>query len=75
LQTGALEAHWAMLTGRVLSLSEQELMSCEKRDPKHPRLCHDGGWPMQAFDYVKLRGIHNESYYPYMDGVCGGGFL
>eukprot|EP00483_Globobulimina_turgida_P006425 UN06435 len=41
--TGVLESAWQILTGDLVSLSEQELVSCEKD-------CYgcDGGWPYKA---------------------------
>eukprot|EP01083_Nonionella_stella_P283078 963410_1 len=61
--TGVLESHWEILTGDLQSLSEQELVSCEKD-------CYgcDGGWPYKAIEWVQNNGIETEASYPYKSG-------
>ncbi|KAK6124200.1 hypothetical protein DH2020_042036 [Rehmannia glutinosa] len=55
-------------TGKLVSLSEQELMDCDKKD----KSC-GGGYMNTAFKFVvKNRGLTTESNYPYRgkDGIC-----
>eukprot|EP01064_Diplonema_japonicum_P037856 TRINITY_DN8_c0_g1_i10.p1 TRINITY_DN8_c0_g1~~TRINITY_DN8_c0_g1_i10.p1 ORF type:complete len:778 (+),score=266.13 TRINITY_DN8_c0_g1_i10:57-2390(+) len=61
--TGVIEGAWAMAGNRLQSLSEQELVSCEKN-------CDgcDGGWPYLAIEYVKQNGDATEESYPYVSG-------
>ena len=58
--TGAMEGAIYKKTGKLLSLSEQNLVDC---DPKS-RGCK-GGLEMYAFDLVKKRGVNTEEDYPY----------
>eukprot|EP00397_Hematodinium_sp_SG-2012_P044900 GEMP01050270.1.p1 GENE.GEMP01050270.1~~GEMP01050270.1.p1 ORF type:complete len:263 (+),score=47.61 GEMP01050270.1:30-791(+) len=59
--TGAIEGAFALSEGgRLVSLSEQNLLDCDKRDSK----C-DGGVMDWAFEYVNANGICSESSYPY----------
>ncbi|WIA41578.1 hypothetical protein OEZ86_008942 [Tetradesmus obliquus] len=67
--TGAIEGINAIVTGELVSLSEQELVDC---DTKKDHGC-GGGLMDFAFEYVtKERGIHAEQDYPYTatDGEC-----
>jgi len=61
--TGALEAHYKKKTGRLVSLSEQQLLDCAGNYDNHG--CN-GGLPSHAFEYVKENGgIDSEAVYPY----------
>ncbi|PNX86269.1 thiol protease SEN102-like protein [Trifolium pratense] len=65
---GAIEGAHKIKTGRLVSLSEQELVDCDTVDQG----CL-GGYMERAFDYVIERGgISGEEEYPYrgVDGVC-----
>jgi KDEL-tailed cysteine endopeptidase len=67
--TGAVEGINAIVTGELVSLSEQELVDC---DTKKDHGC-GGGLMDFAFEYItKSKGIHAEDDYPYTatDGVC-----
>ncbi|KAL0694530.1 hypothetical protein Bca4012_061710 [Brassica carinata] len=67
--TGAMEGINQIATGELISLSEQELIDCDK---SHNDGCN-GGLMDYAFEYViKNHGIHAEKDYPYQerDGTC-----
>eukprot|EP01065_Artemidia_motanka_P047909 TRINITY_DN75_c0_g1_i2.p1 TRINITY_DN75_c0_g1~~TRINITY_DN75_c0_g1_i2.p1 ORF type:complete len:760 (+),score=179.49 TRINITY_DN75_c0_g1_i2:91-2370(+) len=63
--TGAIESAWAIAGNPLVSLSEQELVSCDKGDGNSG--C-GGGWPDKAMDWVKANGIDTEESYPYASG-------
>lgn len=62
--TGAVEGANAIANGELVSLSEQQLVSCSKRNSG----CQ-GGLMDYAFDYIKNNGgIDSEQDYPYTSG-------
>jgi len=68
--TGCLEAHHAIQTGTLVSLSEQQLIDCAGKFKNHG--CN-GGLPSQAFEYIRYnKGLDTESSYPYRgyDSSC-----
>lgn len=67
--TGAIEGQWALNKGRLVSLSEKNLMDCSSRYGNDG--CQ-GGLPTNAFQYVIRNGIDTESCYPYIprEGIC-----
>ncbi|KAL2088805.1 hypothetical protein ACEWY4_015704 [Coilia grayii] len=68
--TGCLESVTAIATGKLLELSEQQLIDCAKDFNNHG--CF-GGLPSQAFEYIKYRGgLMTEDDYPYKghDSTC-----
>lgn len=65
--TGALEALGFNKTGKLVSLSEQNLIDCSWKLGNHG--CH-GGLITRAFEYVQNNGgINSELSYPYAEKV------
>ncbi|KAF7662383.1 hypothetical protein LDENG_00238100 [Lucifuga dentata] len=68
--TGCLESVTAIATGKLIPLSEQQLVDCAQNFNNHG--CN-GGLPSQAFEYIKFnKGLMTEQSYPYTahDDVC-----
>jgi len=65
--TGGIEGAYAVKNGTIKSFSEQQLVDCSKANHG----CH-GGMMMGAFDYVREKGILEESQYTYTarEGFC-----
>jgi hypothetical protein len=61
---GALESHIQILDGTVVSLSEQQLVSCDT--DANQGCC--GGWPFYAVSYFQTQAPRLRSCYPYGDG-------
>jgi cathepsin F len=76
--TGAVEGAHFLATGKLLSLSEQQLVDCDHQcDPEEADACDagcNGGLMTNAYKYVEeAGGLELESDYPYTgrDGKCG----
>ena len=67
--TGALEGAWALATGNLLSLSEQQLLDCSVNYGDHA--CN-GGMMEDAFAYAIDHGMCSETEDPYeaAQGTC-----
>ncbi|XP_072338889.1 procathepsin L-like [Scyliorhinus torazame] len=68
--TGAIEGQWARKHGKLISLSEQNLVDCTKLYNNYG--C-EGGWMKRAFTYViDNKGINTAADYPYTarEGPC-----
>ncbi|GMH02784.1 hypothetical protein Nepgr_004623 [Nepenthes gracilis] len=76
--TGALEGANFLSTGKLVSLSEQQLVDCDHEcDPEEPGSCDsgcNGGLMNSAFEYIlKAGGAMREEDYPYTGndrGTC-----
>ncbi|KAG6556369.1 hypothetical protein Mapa_002312 [Marchantia paleacea] len=75
--TGAIEGAHFLATGKLISLSEQQLVDCDHQcDPQIQYACDsgcNGGLMTNAYEYViKAGGLEKESDYPYTgtDGKC-----
>ncbi|EPS70818.1 cysteine proteinase, partial [Genlisea aurea] len=75
--TGALEGANYLATGKLISLSEQQLVDCDHEcDPEEADSCDagcNGGLMNNAFEYaLKVGGLQKEEDYPYTgrDGSC-----
>lgn len=62
--TGDIEGTTFLATGKLTSLSEQQLVSC---DTKSDQGCN-GGLQEDAFVYVEKNGLTTEANYPYTSG-------
>lgn len=70
--TGAMEGAYAIATGALRPLSEQQLVECA-REPYGNAGCGGGDF-LEAFHYVRANGgIDGEDDYPYTAGVGFGG--
>merc|ERR1712232_531361 len=58
--TGGLEGAWAIATGKLVSLSEQQLIDCSDAGT-----AAGGGLPTKAFEWYKSSAVATEDSYPY----------
>jgi len=68
--TGSLECDYAIKTGVLTSLSEQQLVDCSS---SYGNYGCDGGWYYYAWNYAAAEGgLCTENAYPYtgVDGTC-----
>jgi len=69
--TGVLEGQHALSTGKLVSLSEQNLVDCTKQEGNFG--C-GGGWPFDSYEYIIRfsEGLDTEASYPYkgIDQTC-----
>lgn len=65
---GAVEGAYFLATGKLVSISAQELVDCE---PNY-KGCDNEGYVHQAFDYTMMNGLVAEQRYPYINqkGTC-----
>lgn len=66
--TGALEGAWQIASGKLVSLSEQQLMDCAKNGNMG---CQGGSMDL-AFSYLEKHDVCSEDSYPYLaaQGTC-----
>jgi len=67
--TGAIEGAWKVATGRLVSLSEQQIVDCAHGSVGDG--C-SGGYPPRAIEWEESQAICGENEYPYTarDGSC-----
>jgi len=62
--TEAIESYFFLKKGQLVTLSPQQITSCDKVDGG----CN-GGWPYRAYQYVKsVGGLESSADYPYTSG-------
>jgi len=61
--TGALEGAWQIATGKLVSLSEQQLVDCAKF--RYGNMGCSGGLQPRAFKYIEGNAMCSEADYPY----------
>ena len=64
--SGAMEGAWEIKTGKLVSLSEQQLVDCSK---KYGNMACKGGLMDSAFEYAIDTGMCADEAYPYTSGV------
>lgn len=66
--TGALEGAWQIASGKLVSLSEQQLVDCAKNGNMG---CQGGSMDL-AFSYLEKHDVCSEDSYPYLaaQGTC-----
>jgi len=69
--TGGLEGQWQIASGNLESLSEQQLVDCDKIDDG----CN-GGLMENAFGWAESKALASEASYPYTGrgGLCSSSF-
>ena len=68
--TGAMEGAWAISSYELVSLSEEQLVDCSK---KNGNLACKGGLMDNAFQYAMENGMCSESSYPYTSSAGSSG--
>ncbi len=64
--TGAIEGQMFKRTGRLMSLSEQQLVDCSR---SYGTYGCSGAWMANAYDYVIHKGLESSDTYPYNSAV------
>jgi len=70
--TGAVEGAWAISTGKLIDLSEQELVDCATGASYGSHGCN-GGQMEGAFKYIIEHGQCTDTSYPYTSGLTKSG--
>merc|ERR1712196_212188 len=60
--TGAVEGAWKIATGKLIELSEQQLVDCSKEEGN--KGCNGGAF-QSAFEYIQANGLCTEESYKY----------
>lgn len=62
---GVVESLYSMRYNQFKRFSEQELVDCTLNNRRYLNYGCNGGWPDNAFEYIRQNGIAEEAYYPY----------
>ncbi|CAF1052385.1 unnamed protein product [Brachionus calyciflorus] len=62
---GVIESLYAIKYSTLKRFSEQQLVDCTLNNRRYLSYGCRGGWPDNAFEYVRQNGIVEEAYYPY----------
>lgn len=72
--SGNMEGQWFIKTGQLISLSEQELVSCAHTSSGWPKGCDGGNGATHSYTWViDNGGLDTEKDYPYTSGSGGSG--
>jgi C1A family cysteine protease len=66
--TGSIEGSFQINSGKLTSLSEQDLVSCDNRQHGGEDQGCNGGLMDNAFEWVEKNGLCTEEAYPYTSG-------
>jgi C1A family cysteine protease len=62
---GVVESLYSIKYNQFKRLSEQQLVDCTLNNRRYLNYGCNGGWPDNAFEFIRQNGVADESYYPY----------